>query len=184
MCQYVETELFLQQVFRTRIPDVLSLFQKALCLWNHFLQALITAFEDTRHTSIVFNDSARGLLNLQHEICQRTSLSFFWMKENWKAIRSTSQLWCPMDGFFSRAWLNSTYTNGESLNELDLHMILISFLTLKASINCLKESIQPVLMLCESLNDVLTRRWFIADKEIEWKRNTQTQHRSSCSQQS
>lgn len=35
-------------------------------------------------------------------------------------------------------------------------MILISFPALKASINCLKKSIGPVLTLCESLNDTLT----------------------------
>lgn len=61
------------------------------------------------------------------------------MWEHWKAIRSTSQLQCPMDGFSSQAWLSSTQTNGESLNELDLHMILISFPALKASINCLEK---------------------------------------------
>lgn len=44
-----------------------------------------------------------------------------------------------MDGFSSQAWLSSTQTNGESLNELDLHMILISFPALKASINCLEK---------------------------------------------
>lgn len=114
------------------------------------------------------------LLHLLHEICQRNSLSFCGMKENWKAITNTSQLWYPMDGFFSRAWLSSTQTNGESLNELDLHMILISFPALKASINCLKKSIEAVLMLCEGLNDVLTLQWFNADKEIESKRSTNT----------
>lgn len=61
------------------------------------------------------------------------------MWQHWKAIRSTSQLQCPMDGFSSQAWLSSTQTNGESLNELDLHMILISFPALKASINCLEK---------------------------------------------
>lgn len=61
------------------------------------------------------------------------------MWEHWKAIRNTSQLQCPMDGFSSQAWLSSTQTNGESLNELDLHMILISFPALKASINCLEK---------------------------------------------
>lgn len=61
------------------------------------------------------------------------------MWEHWKAIRETSQLQCPMDGFSSQAWLSSTQTNGESLNELDLHMILISFPGLKASINCLEK---------------------------------------------
>lgn len=63
-------------------------------------------------------------------------------------------------------------------------MILISFPALKASINCLKKSIEPVLMLCESLNDVLTLHWFTADREIEWERNTHTQYRCSCLQQS
>lgn len=108
------------------------------------------------YAAAIFNDSVCGLLELQHEICQRNRLGFSEMQEHWKAIRNTSQLQCPMDGFSSQAWLSSTLTNGESLNELDLHMILISFPALKASINCLKKSIEPVLMLCESLNDVLT----------------------------
>lgn len=53
-------------------------------------------------------------------------------------------------------------------------MILISFPALKASINCLKKSIEPVLMLCKSLNDVLTLHWFTADREKQWDRNTHT----------
>lgn len=55
-----------------------------------------------------------------------------------------------MDRFSIQPYLNShaklDQTNGNSLNALDLHMILISFSPQKVSINCFPKSIQPVLM--------------------------------------
>lgn len=52
---------------------VVAYFQRLECEKHHCLQASARYFEVTGHAATVFNDSVCGILELQHEICQRNS---------------------------------------------------------------------------------------------------------------